>query len=71
MQLRHCLSVAQATGYGLLISVLQRERGDFDGFLRFWRRFLTPGGLMYWQLLRGGDGEVISRFLFQYILELS
>ena len=51
--------------------MLQRERGDFDGFLRFWRRFLTPGGLMYWQLLRGGDGEVISRFLFQYILELS
>jgi hypothetical protein len=53
----HC-SHAQATGYGLLISVLLRERGDFDGFLRFWRRFLTPGGLMYWQLLRGGDGEV-------------
>ena len=48
----------QATGYGLLISVLQRERGDFDRFLRFWRRFLTPKGLMYWQLLRGVDGEV-------------
>ena len=48
----------QATGYGLLISVLQRERSDFDGFLRFWRRFLTPKGLMYWQLVRGGDGEV-------------
>lgn len=51
----------QATGYGLLISVLQRERGDFDGFLRFWRRFLTPKGLMYWQLVRGGDGEVRLR----------
>lgn len=45
-------------GYGLLISVLQRERGDFDGFLRFWRRFLTPKGLMYWQLLRSTGGEV-------------
>ena len=55
----------QATGYGLLISVLQRERGDFDGFLRFWRRFLTPKGLMYWQLVRGGDGEVSLQMHFE------
>lgn len=41
----------QATGYGLLVSVLQRNRADFDGFLRFWRLFLTEHGLMYWQLL--------------------
>ncbi len=44
--------MAQATGYGLLVSVLQRNRADFDGFLRFWRQFLTEHGLMFWQLLR-------------------
>ena len=38
--------------------MLQKERSDFDGFLRFWRHFLTPQGLMYWQLLRGNDGKV-------------
>ena len=47
----------QATGYGLLFSVLQRERSNFDGLSRFWRRFLTPKGLMYWQVVRESDGE--------------
>jgi len=51
------VTVSEATGYGLLVSVLQRNRADFDGFLRFWRLFLTEHGLMYWQLLNH-DGVI-------------
>ena len=47
----------QATGYGLLVSLLAGNRSDFDRLLTFHRHFLLPSGLMYWQLLRR-DGKV-------------
>ena len=50
--------VRQAIGYGMLISVLGRNRGDFDGLLAFYHMFTNQQGLMNWQLLRRRDGEV-------------
>lgn len=59
-EMAHLHLHVQATGYALLISLLERNRDDFDQFLVFWRCFLSPQGLMYWQLLRHGE-EVCAR----------
>ena len=45
----------------MLISVLGRNRGDFDGLLAFYNMFLNARGLMSWQLLlRGGEVRSIN-----------
>ena len=44
----------------MLVSVLGRNKGDFDGLLAFYRMFTNRQGLMNWQLLRRRDGEVLS-----------
>jgi len=48
----------QAMGYGMLVSVLGRNKGDFDGLLAFYHMFTNRQGLMNWQLLRRRSGEV-------------
>ncbi len=45
-------------GYGMLVSVLGRNKGDFDGLLAFYHMFTNRQGLMNWQLLRRRSGEV-------------
>ena len=42
----------------MLVSVLGRNKGDFDGLLAFYRMFTNRQGLMNWQLLRRRSGEV-------------
>lgn len=39
----------------MLISVLGRNRHDFDGLLAFYRMFTTKRGLMCWQLIKRGS----------------
>ena len=39
----------------MLISVLGRNRHDFDGLLAFYQMFTTERGLMCWQLIKCGS----------------
>ncbi len=64
VKMAHLHLHVQATGYALLISLLERNREDFDQFLVFWRCFLSPQGLMYWQLLRHGEEVRAGRRCF-------
>lgn len=42
-------------GYGMLISVLGRNRHDFDRLLAFYQMFTNARGLMCWQLIKRGS----------------
>lgn len=53
----------QAIGYGMLISVLGRNRRDFDGLLAFYRMFINAQGLMSWQLIKRGSEVGAPSFL--------
>ena len=42
----------------MLISVLRKEKGDFDGLLAFYKEFINPTyGLMKWQV-RSDNGKL-------------
>ena len=44
--------------YGMLISVLRKEKDDFDGLLAFYKEFINPtNGLMKWQV-RSDNGKL-------------
>lgn len=46
--------------YGMLISVLRKEKADFDGLLAFYKSFINPKfGLMKWQV-RSENGSLVA-----------
>ena len=55
----------------MLISVLGRNKGDFDGLLAFYHMFTNRQGLMNWQLLRRRSGEVRATDPFSKLLTCS
>lgn len=56
----NAVTVSEAMGYGMLISVLKRNQPDFDGMLAFFEAFKNRNGLMMWQIddsMRPANGE--------------
>ncbi|CBQ70257.1 related to Endoglucanase [Sporisorium reilianum SRZ2] len=46
----NAITCSEAHGYAMLISVLHRNRADFDGLLQFFRAFRNANGFMCWQI---------------------
>lgn len=46
----NAITCSEAHGYAMLISVLHRNRSDFDGLLAFFQAFRNEHGLMCWQI---------------------
>lgn len=46
----NAITCSEAHGYAMLISVLHRNKPDFDGLLAFFRSFRNANGLMCWQI---------------------
>lgn len=46
----NAITCSEAHGYAMLISVLHRNKSDFDGLLSFFLSFRNPNGLMCWQI---------------------
>jgi len=63
--------VLVAMGYGMLVSVLGRNKGDFDGLLAFYHMFTNRQGLMNWQLLRRRSGEVRAGYALRKLMTCS
>ncbi|KAK9804689.1 hypothetical protein WJX72_000078 [[Myrmecia] bisecta] len=52
---KDAVTVSEAIGYGMLISVMVDNRADFDGLLAFYEAHQNAHGLMCWQqVCRGG-----------------
>lgn len=46
----NAITCSEAHGYAMLISVLHRNRADFDGLLQFFLAFRNANGFMCWQI---------------------
>ncbi|TKY85263.1 hypothetical protein EX895_006343 [Sporisorium graminicola] len=46
----NAITCSEAHGYAMLISVLHRNRPDFDGLLQFFLTFRNANGFMCWQI---------------------
>ncbi|KAI7908245.1 Six-hairpin glycosidase-like protein [Cokeromyces recurvatus] len=53
------VTVSEAHGYGMLISVLRKNRQDFDGFFNYFKNWKNKNGLMQWQQKKGKNGELV------------
>ncbi|DBA92104.1 TPA: hypothetical protein ACH3X1_015830 [Trebouxia sp. C0004] len=56
---KDAITVSEASGYGLLASVLSDQRGDFDQFLLFYNHFENSQGLMCWQQVKR-NGKILT-----------
>lgn len=57
----NAITCSEAHGYAMLISVLHRNRPDFEGLFAFFQLFRNPHGLMCWQVRsphQPGSGNV-------------
>ncbi|CAO3701632.1 unnamed protein product [Rhizopus stolonifer] len=50
---------SEAHGYGMLISVLKRNQGDFDGLFRYFNQWRNHKGLMQWQQKSTPHGQFV------------
>ncbi|KAI9470577.1 MAG: Six-hairpin glycosidase-like protein [Benjaminiella poitrasii] len=53
------MTCSEAHGYGMLISVLKRNREDFDGFFRYYVSWKNKNGLMQWQQKESGSDKFV------------
>ncbi|KAG0225258.1 hypothetical protein BGW42_004580 [Actinomortierella wolfii] len=49
---KNAVTCSEAIGYGMLISVLMKNQGDFDGLLRWFIHFRNKNGLCAWQQVK-------------------
>ncbi|KAI8985041.1 Six-hairpin glycosidase-like protein [Pilobolus umbonatus] len=53
------MTVSEAHGYGMLISVLKRNQADFDGLFRYFLQWRNTKGLMQWQQKKAHSGGFV------------
>ncbi|KAJ3148340.1 hypothetical protein HDU86_007449 [Geranomyces michiganensis] len=56
---KNAITCSEAHGYGMLLSVYDDCRTDFDGFLRYFDLFRNPRGLMGWQQVMNHAQQIV------------